>query len=110
MALQPLKLSWRLLEPRGVVTRMAMAYTVDATKPIASVKRLNVIEFSAEIKHRKIDSFLLVDVREDHELDASSITNIPVVHLPLSSVSSWIEGVMNGATLARNKTIYCMVS
>jgi rhodanese-related sulfurtransferase len=53
----------------------------------------------------KISNCQIVDVRESHELDISSIKNVGVIHLPLSTSSQWTTQIKDGHILDNKKPV-----
>ena len=53
----------------------------------------------------KLSNYQIIDVREAHELDISSIKNAGVIHLPLSTCSEWTNQINDGHILDKIKPV-----
>lgn len=70
---------------------------------------MQVKDFGNILKDSDVrQTYQIVDVREENELEQVSIPGVNVVHLPLSDAQSWTQKVMEGSLLDNEKPTLCL--
>eukprot|EP01031_Cornospumella_fuschlensis_P028895 gene28895-34869_t len=74
----------------------------------ATIKDMLPLELAKLLKSENREQYQIVDVREADELQLVSLPDKNVIHLPLSTASTWTTEIIDGKILDNTKPTICL--